>query len=136
MSVRQPAVQLALLGLVLAVAATAWVVSAAAPPRREIVLEAREMAFFLPGDPTRNPTLRLAPGETVRLTLVNRDLGRTHDLAVEAPGSFKGTTRPLTGDGASATLLLHAPPTPGEHTYLCTLHPRMMRGRLVIAPLP
>jgi len=131
MYIRRRSVQLALLALVLVTAGAAWVAAAGPVPDREITLVARDMAFFLPGDPTPNPTLRLAAGETVRLTLVNLDRGMRHDLVVEGLGF---AVPHLAGDGGSADAVLRAPRAAGEHDYLCSLHPRLMRWRVVVEP--
>lgn len=96
---------------------------------REIVLEAREMAFFTPGGHEPNPPLSLHPGERVRIVLVNRDPGMTHDFAVDDLGV---STPALAGDGSRAAVLLVAPASPGRHDYVCTFHRRLMRGRLEV----
>jgi plastocyanin len=128
---RRRSIQLAILAVVLASAGAAWVVAAGPAPGREITLVARDMAFYRPGDPTPNPTLRLAAGETVRLTLVNLDRGMRHDLVVDGLGFAVPL---LAGDGGSAGAVLRAPRVAGEHDYLCSLHPRLMRGRVVVEP--
>lgn len=111
------------------VAGIAWGISAARTPPREIVLVARDMAFYIDGSETPNPTLRLQPGETVRLTLINRDRGMRHDLAVDELGVG---TAVLPGDGSSATIRLRAPQRRGAYDYLCRLHVQTMRGRLEV----
>ncbi len=87
------------------------------------------MAFYLEGDAKPNPTLRLAPGELVRLTVVNRDRGMRHDLAIAEIGI---ATELLPGDGSSQTIRLQAPDRPGSFAYLCRLHVQTMRGLLVV----
>jgi plastocyanin len=100
-----------------------------APAPREVVLEARDMAFFAPGDPTPNPTLELARGERVRLVLRNADPGMTHDFV--APGLAVAT--PLLRDaGESTAVVFRAPAEPGEHGYSCTPHAAMMRGHILV----
>ena len=63
------------------VAGVAWGISAVRSAPREIVLVASGMTFYIEGNDTPNPTLQLRPGESVRLTLINRDraaqLGRS-----------------------------------------------------------
>lgn len=93
---------------------------------REIRLEARGMAFYLPGDERPNPTLRVAPGERVRLVLENRDPGMRHDLAL--PVLDRATT--VLESGRTASVVIRAPERPGSHEYLCSLHPVLMRGVL------
>ena len=99
----------------------------AAGPRREITLVARDMAFYLLDDPTPNPRLVLQAGERVSLTLRNDDPGMAHDFAVEGPGPLERASR-LIESGDSDRLEFTVPATTGEFDYLCSIHPRMMRG--------
>ncbi len=99
------------------------------PAPREIVLEARGMAFYLPDNREPNPTLTLRAGEKVRLRLINRDRGFEHDWNVE---SLKLATRLLPGNGASDQIVLTAPDEPGRHEYACSRHSKMMRGILEV----
>lgn len=94
---------------------------------RAITLTARDMAFYLSGDPTPNPTLVVGRGEKVRLTLVNRDLGMRHDFAV---ASLDLSTAVLDEVGETATLEFEAPREPGRSEYVCTFHDQMMKGIL------
>ncbi len=112
------------------VAGVAWGVSAARTAPREIVLVARGMAFYLDGDETPNPTLRLRPGEEVRLTLINLDRGMEHDLAL---AGLDLATAVLAGDGSTQTIRLRAPQQSGTWDYLCRLHAQTMRGLLEVA---
>lgn len=96
---------------------------------REITLTARQMAFYLAGDPTPNPTLVLRRGEAVRLTLVNQDLGMTHDFAID---SLDVATRALRQVGTSTSLVFEAPDRPGRSEYVCTYHDQMMKGVLQV----
>ena len=93
---------------------------------REIVLVARNMAFYLEGDPTPNPTLRLHAGERVRLVLRNADPGMTHNFAVAEWGIASGD---LHGEGFSHLEFL-VPTVPGPRAYECTPHAAMMRGTI------
>lgn len=108
--------------------------SSGAEPR-EVRLVARDMAYYLPGGTTPNPTLRFAPGERVRVVLVNEDLGLAHDVV--APGL--GLATPLVlgrltgqGRGAVASDVVRAPDRPGTHEYVCSLHPVLMRGLIEV----
>ena len=94
---------------------------------RAITLTARDMAFYLEGDATPNPTLVLHRGERVRLTLINQDRGMTHDFAVR---SMDVATRALRG--GTDSLVFEAPERPGESEYVCTYHARMMKGVLKV----
>jgi plastocyanin len=90
------------------------------------------MAFYLPGSDAPNPTLRVAAGERVRVTVVNDDPGVKHDLAVAA---LKLTIEPLaTTPGSRGSAVLEAPALPGRYPYVCTFHAQMMRGVLEVVP--
>ena len=120
---------LALIGLAL-VGALSFAVSAASkPPPREIVLVARDVAFYLPGESTPNPTLRVAPGESIRLRLVNEDRGTRHDWVA---GTLGAATRLLGGDGDSDAVVFTAPSERGSHRYVCSTHAVMMSGQLEV----
>jgi hypothetical protein len=95
---------------------------------REVRLEARGMAFYLEGGATANPAIEAAPGERLRLVLVNRDLGFEHDLRLPELGAATG----LLGDGESGALTLRVPTATGEYRYDCSLHARMMAGSVVV----
>jgi plastocyanin len=112
------------------VGALAFAVAAASKPAaREIVLISRDIAFFLPGDPTPNPTLHVAPGESVRLRLINEDRGMRHDWAA---GSLGVATRLLDGDGSADTVEFTAPQERGSHRYVCSTHAALMSGQLEV----
>ena len=99
------------------------------PHPREIRLVAREMAFFVDGDGTANPTLRLEAGERVRLVLRNEDAGMTHDFAINA---WKIGTKTLTAKGAETAVVFHVPDERGTTPYQCTPHAQMMRGSVQV----
>ena len=105
------------------------VASAAKPAGREIVLVSRDMAFYLLDDTSPNPTLAVAPGETIRLTLINRDRGFRHDWGV---GAWNRATRLIPGDGSRDSIVFRAPNEPGDHEYVCSSHAMMMRGRIEV----
>lgn len=113
---------------------TVWAFTGAAgaAEERELVLYARGMAFYLPGSDAPNPTLRVASGERVRVTVVNDDPGVRHDLAIAALGL---TIEPLaTTPGSRGSVVLAAPVVPGRYPYVCTFHAQMMRGVLEVVP--
>jgi plastocyanin len=109
--------------------AAAALVAGAAEPTHDITLVARDMAFYLPQNAQPNPPLEVGREEQVRLTLVNRDTGIDHDLAVS---SLDVETIAIPGDGGSATVEFRAPREAGVHEYVCRLHGKMMRGRLTV----
>jgi plastocyanin len=129
---RRPLRSLIAIGAAVIVAlglAAAAMVAGAAEPIHDITLVARDMAFYLPEGTQPNPRLEVPAQEEVRLTLVNRDAGIDHDLAVSSLGVESAA---IPGDGSSTTVEFRAPREPGEHEYLCRLHGRMMRGTLVV----
>lgn len=96
-------------------------------PSREIVLVARDMAFYLESDPrTPNPTIEVKAGERVRIVLRNQDRGMTHDLSVPVAGA---ALDPITWNQAS-DLVMEAPGQPGAYPYECRPHRLMMRGTI------
>ena len=118
-----------LLAALLAAAVGVSALGAARPAHRQVTLVARDMAFYLPGDPTPNPILHLAPGETLEITLRNDDPGMTHDFAVGSLGISSPTLR---RGGTAASFLLEAPGVAGSHEYICSYHPVLMRGTLLV----
>lgn len=123
--------KLLLAGLLIGGGIALSVRAAVRPEPRELTLIARDMAFYLPGDPTPNPRLIAERGEELRITLRNEDQGRAHDLAV--PGRYGAKSTPLLRRaGESADLTLRVPDEAGEYPYLCNLHSQMMRGVLEV----
>ena len=98
------------------------------PRERELVLVAREMAFYEDGSGPPNPTIRLFLGERLRVTLVNDDPGVDHDFALPA---WSMATPVLRGP-SKATMIVQAPETPGRTEYVCSLHGSMMTGVLEV----
>ncbi len=96
---------------------------------RELVLVARGMAFYLPGSNQPNPTLRVAPGERIRVRLVNDEAGVLHDVAVDA----LDFSVPAFRERGERSAWLTAPAQPGRHEYVCTFHRAMMRGELEVS---
>ena len=128
----------ALLALLVAGGGVALAVQAVRPEPRTVTLLARDMAFYLPGDPTPNPRLTVERGERVRFVLRNEDAGIPHDLAVPLGGDARDgrrgrkATSVVRGAGETVDLTYRAPEAAGEYVYLCTLHSRMMRGVLQV----
>ena len=96
-------------------------------PALEITVRAREMAFYVDGQTTPNPTLTLPPARRVRLTFVKEDIGVDHDLVLEGLGVISSV---LPGDGSSQVLRFKTPDRPIDSTYTCSLHLRMMSAAL------
>lgn len=98
-------------------------------PARDIVLVVRNMAFYLEDDPaTPNPTIRLQPGERVRIVLRNVDRGMIHDFAVPALQTAVDAVR----WNEEGDVVLAAPSSPGTYQYVCRPHEAMMNGKLIV----
>ena len=93
---------------------------------REIHLVARDMTYYIEGQDQANPTLAVSRGERVRIRLINRDPGMSHDFSVRTWN--KGTS--LIVNGEQAVIEFTAPDQAGEAAYACTPHGEMMRGTI------
>ena len=91
---------------------------------RDITLVVRDMAFYVDGGSEPNPTIQVRTGETVQLTLLNRDPGLKHNLTIEA----LGLDMPHLETDASMKVRLRAPSRPGRLPYVCAPHSEMMHG--------
>jgi plastocyanin len=97
------------------------------PRAREITLVAKEMAFYRDGDGgTANPVIEARAGETIRVVLVNRDRGLTHDFAVPAAEA----STDLLEWNERDEVTFDVPETPGTYEYVCRPHLLMMKGTL------
>ena len=118
-------------GLVLILAGAGTLLPLVAGPRapRDVVVVARAMAFYL-GEDRRspNPTIRVAPGERIRLTLISQDAGLSHDFAVDAWGVRTSTPH---GDDRTS-VIFQAPDEPGTADYVCARHAAMMKGTIEV----
>jgi hypothetical protein len=117
------------IALLLAVVALPSLVADPGVPTREIVLVARNMAFYLDGNPTPNPTLRLKGGEQINLVLRSEDAGITHDFAVK---SWNVSTALLNGTGAVSVSFRVPDRRDGAQEYICSAHAVMMKGAIQI----
>lgn len=96
-------------------------------PTREVTLVARDMAFYIEGDAkTANPIIEVKAGETVRVTLRNRDRGMMHDFAVPAVDAAVHQLNWNEEDDVT----FDAPDKPGTYEYVCRPHLLMMKGTL------
>ena len=112
--------------LIILVAIVPRVVSSSWDEVREIRLVALDMTYFVEGQADPNPTLRVSRGERVRIRLINRDPGMTHDFGVRA--WHAGTV--LVANQGEAVVELTAPLQSGDVAYACTPHGEMMRGTI------
>jgi hypothetical protein len=95
---------------------------------REVVVIARDMSFRVGDGATANPIIQVAPGERIRITLINADPGFDHDFAVAA---WRVNTPVLHGEGRTS-LVIQAPDEPGRATYVCSMHESMMKGTIEV----
>jgi plastocyanin len=95
---------------------------------REIRIVARDMTFYVDGQPAPNPTLYARAGERVRVVFRNADVGMSHDFVIRP---WRVTTRLLKGKGEDA-IEFTVPMARGTYDYTCTPHAEMMSGTLVV----
>lgn len=93
---------------------------------REIHLVARDMAYYVVGGDEPNPELRVSAGDRVRIRLVNRDPGMTHDFGVAAWNVATGAV----GESREAEVEFTVPSGPADVRYACTPHGEMMHGTI------
>jgi len=130
MTLRQRIAVTAVLVLMLGAVALLPLVAERSEPR-DVLLIARRMAFYLGDDPTSsNPVIRVAPGERIRITLVNEDSSFDHDFSIAA---WRVSTPPLRAGRTS--VIFQAPQELGQIVYVCTMHATMMKGTIEVAPL-
>lgn len=118
---------------VMAAGLLAWAAVREPGPDVQLVLVARQMAYYIEGGPAAapdepNPLLRLPSDATVTITLRNEDPGMLHDLVL--PG-LNLRTEPL-NLGQSQKLVFRTPTRAMSGEYFCSLHPQMMRGELAL----
>ena len=95
---------------------------------REITIVAKDMAFYVEGNPTANPPIEARAGETLRIVLENRDRGLTHDFAVP---SVDASTDVLKWNEQDE-ITFEVPSEPGTYEYVCQPHLLMMKGTLKV----
>jgi len=93
---------------------------------QDIVLVARDMAFYVDGMAAANPMLEVRAGASVRVVLRNADRGMRHDFAVPA----LGVAMELVPWNEREDISFTAPTTPGSYAYVCRPHGLIMRGVL------
>jgi len=116
---------------------------AASETTREISIVARNMAFVIETpDSTRstesrdsrdlmgqsNPTITVKAGQKITIILRNDDPGMEHDLVIEG----LHVEIDVTSFGQTTRLTFTAPREPGTYVYLCSFHPRSMRGVFIV----
>ena len=98
---------------------------------REITMVAKNMVFSVPSlesSGEANPTITVKRGQRVTITLRNDDAGMLHDLVIEG----LDLRLEVVSCGETTRLTFTAPREPGEYVYLCSFHPRRMRGVFIV----
>ena len=95
---------------------------------RDIVLVARDMAFYLEGSDAPNPTIVVKASEQVRVTVRNLEPGITHALAIQSLPASIGRIEPE----STESVQFRAPAKPGRYDYVCPPHAQMMKGILLV----
>ncbi|MCH8822220.1 MAG: cupredoxin domain-containing protein [Planctomycetes bacterium] len=98
---------------------------------REITMVARNMVFSVQSSESSgaaNPTITVKRGQKVTIILRNDDAGMLHDLVIEG----LDVSLESVSCGEATRLTFTAPSEPGEYVYLCSFHPRRMRGVFIV----
>lgn len=119
----------AVVGAALSLGISTFIVGFRSPAKtvKEFRLVAKEMAFYLEGNPQPNPTLTVYDQERIRLRLINRDKGMDHDLVILKLGLSTGKV-----SYGEETVLDFQPKKQESLDYLCSFHATMMRGKMVV----
>lgn len=98
---------------------------------REITIVAKNMVFSVPSlesSGEANPTIIVKRGQRVTIVLRNDDAGMQHDLVIEG----LDVRLEVVSCGETTRLTFTVPREPGEYVYLCSFHPRRMRGVFIV----
>jgi plastocyanin len=95
---------------------------------REVRMVALDRTFYLEGQSTPNPTLKVRAGERIRLVLRNQDDGMRHDLRIR---EWNVAVPAIDGKG-ERVLTFRVPDTRGTASYACTPHSSSMLGLIQI----
>ncbi len=98
---------------------------------REITMVAKNMVFSVQSSESSgeaNPTITVKRGKMVTITLRNDDAGMQHDLLIEG----LDVRLEAVSCGETTRLTFTVPREPGEYVYLCSFHPRRMRGVFIV----
>lgn len=98
---------------------------------REITIVAKNMVFSVPSlesSGEANPTIIVKRGQRVTIVLRNDDAGMQHDLVIEG----LDVRLEVVSCGETTRVTFTVPREPGEYVYLCSFHPRRMRGVFVV----
>ncbi len=98
---------------------------------REITIVAKNMVFVIESPESSgqaNPTITVKAGQKITIVLRNDDAGMLHDLRIEG----LDLSLEAVSCGETTRLTFTVPREPGEYVYLCSFHPRRMRGVFVV----
>jgi hypothetical protein len=95
---------------------------------REVRLLAIDKTFYLDGQSAPNPTLKVHPGERIRLVFRNEDDGMRHDVRIR---EWNVSVPPISGRG-ERVVTFRVPDVHGVASYACTPHSSSMRGSIEV----
>ena len=98
---------------------------------REITMVAKNMVFVIESPTSTqqaNPTITVKAGQRITIVLRNDDPGMQHDLVIEG----LQVQLEVISSGETTRVTFTAPREPGRYVYLCSLHPRSMRGVFIV----
>ncbi len=98
---------------------------------REITIVAKNMVFVIESTDSSgqaNPTITVKAGQKITIVFRNDDPGMQHDLVIQG----LHVQVEVVSCGETTRLTFTVPHEPGEYVYLCSFHPRRMRGVFVV----
>lgn len=98
---------------------------------REITIFAKNMVFVIESPESSgqaNPTITVKTGQKITIVFRNDDPGMQHDLVIQG----LHVQVEVVSCGETTRLTFTVPREPGEYVYLCSFHPRRMRGVFVV----
>ena len=101
--------------------------SARGPAPREIHLVGRNTTFYVEGSADANPTLRVKPGESIRIVFRNAEAGMRHDFTIPDWGVESSVVA-----GVGETAVSFKAPERGRAEYNCTPHATVMKGTIAV----
>ena len=119
--------------MIVVVGATGVVFSSVAPggPGREITIVAKNMVFIIESPESSgqaNPTITVKAGQKITIVFRNDDPGMQHDLVIQG----LHVQVEVVACGETKRLTFTAPRERSTYAYLCSFHPRSMRGVFIV----
>ena len=113
--------------------ATGVVFSSVTPDGRghEITIVAKNMVFMIESTESSgkvNPTITVRAGQKITIVFRNDDSGMQHDLVIRG----LQVQVDVVSCGETTRLTFTAPREPSRSVYLCSFHPRSMRGVFIV----